>query len=106
MEQRRTRRFQLSLPLAVTRAGAERIALAGFTKNISSSGVLFTTVTQPDLGGAIEYNIKLNDNGPQPVSLRCIGKVLRSERTHNGHAEENLAYQTAVTLERYEFVKT
>ena len=106
MEQRRTRRFQLSLPLAVTRTGTERVALAGFTKNISSNGVLFTSVAQPDLGGPIEYIIKLNDNGPQPVSLRCIGKVIRSERMHNGHAEENLAYQTAATLERYEFVKT
>ncbi len=106
MEQRRTRRFQLSLPLAVTRTGAERVALAGFTKNISSCGVLFTSVAQPDPGGAIEYIIKLNDNGPQPVSLRCIGKVIRSERMVNGHAEENLAYQIAATLERYEFVKS
>src|SRR5690349_22410137 len=105
MEHRRTRRFQLSLPMAVTRAGAEHIDLAGYTKNISSSGVLFTTEAQPDLGGAIEYTIRLNNEGPQPVSLRCIGKIIRSERMHNGHAEGHLAYQIAVTLERYEFVR-
>ena len=105
MEQRRTRRFQLSLPVAVTRTGAERVALAGLTKNISSSGVLFTSEADPDLGGAIEYTINLNNEGPQPVSLRCIGKVIRAERLHNGHVEGNLAYQIAVTLERYEFVR-
>jgi hypothetical protein len=77
--------------------------MAGFTKNISSCGVLFTTGKEPDLGGPIEYIITLNHDGPQPVNLRCVGKVLRSERTH--FAEEPKAYQIAATLERYEFVR-
>ena len=102
MEQRRTRRFQLALPLAITRTGAERVAFAGQTKNISSSGVLFTAGAEADLGGPIEYVIKLNDDGPQPVNIRCIGKVLRSERV-NGAIERG--YQIAATLERYEFVR-
>jgi len=51
-----------------------------------------------------EYTIKLNQEGPQPVSLRCIGKVIRSERLQNGHPEHT-KYQIAVTLERYEFVR-
>ena len=102
MEQRRTRRFKLQLPLSITRAGAERVAFNGLTRNISSSGVLFTTEREPDLGGPIEYIITLNHEGPQPVNLRCIGKVLRAER-----AESNAdpAYQIAATLERYEFIR-
>jgi len=104
MEHRRTRRFQLSLPLAVTRAGAEHVDLTGFTKNISSTGVLFTTEAPSDLGGPLEYTIKLNNEGPQPVSLRCVGKVIRSERLQNGRPD-HLTYQVAVTLERYEFVR-
>ncbi|MBZ5585916.1 MAG: PilZ domain-containing protein [Acidobacteriia bacterium] len=104
MEQRRTRRFKLQLPLAVTRAGTERMTVAGLTKNISSTGVLFTTGRGADLGGPIEYIITLNHDGVRPVSLRCIGKVLRAERI-----EENGAgipgYQVAATLERYEFVR-
>jgi PilZ domain-containing protein len=104
MEHRRTRRFQLSLPVSVTRAGAERVDLAGYTKNISSSGVLFTTEAQPDLGGPIEYTIRLSNEGPNPVSLRCIGKVMRAERAHNGRPE-HILYQIAATLERYEFVR-
>jgi len=104
MEQRRTRRFKLQLPLAVTRSGADRVTAAGFTHNISSSGVLFTAERAPDLGGPIEYVITLNQDGVQAVNLRCIGKVLRSERTANGR-EDYPAYQVAATLERYEFVR-
>src|SRR5579872_1423426 len=106
MEQRRTRRFQLELPLSIIRAGAERVTMAGFTKNISSCGVLFTTGKEPDLGGPIEYIITLNHDGPQPVNLRCIGKVLRSERMDAlAEMPEPQAYQIAATLERYEFVR-
>ncbi len=104
MEQRRTRRFNLQLPLSVTRSGAERVALNGLTSNISSSGVLFTTEREPDLGGPIEYVITLNSDSSQAVNLRCIGKVLRAERSHRDtHAGSG--YQIAATLERYEFVR-
>ncbi len=105
MEQRRTRRFQLELPLSIVRAGAERITLAGWTKNISSCGVLFTTGKEPDLGGPIEYIITLNHEGPQPVNLRCVGKVLRAERTHVSADQGSKGFQIAATLERYEFVR-
>lgn len=103
MEQRRTRRFKLQLPLSITRSGAERITLAGQTKNISSSGVLFTLERAPDPGGAIEYVITLNQAGLQPVTLRCMGKVLRAEPAiPNGHSS---SFQVAATLERYEFLR-
>jgi hypothetical protein len=102
MEQRRTRRFKLHLPLSITRAGAERVIAAGYTRNISSSGVLFTAEREPDLGGAIEYVITLNHDNSQTVNLRCVGKVLRTERAQ---ADPGSAYQIAATLERYEFVR-
>lgn len=106
MEQRRTRRFTLQLPLSITRTGAERVAVPGRTKNISSTGVLFTTDAAPDLnGGSIEYIITLNHEGPQTVNLRCIGKVLRCEPDVAAFPETSLAYKVAATLERYEFVR-
>jgi hypothetical protein len=98
MEQRRTRRFKLQLPLSITRTGVERGAFPCITRNISSSGVLFTSEIEPDLGGPIEYIIRLNHDGSQSVNLRCIGKVLRSERL-------DANFQIAATLERYEFVR-
>ncbi len=104
MEQRRNRRFQLQLPVAVTRAGTERVSLSGFTKNISSTGVLFTSSIPADLGGPIEYVITLQETGPRPVGLRCVGKVVRSERIPaNGDAHRE--FEIAATLERYEFVR-
>ena len=94
----------MELPLSVTRAGAAHVTLPGTTKNISSSGVLFTTTGQPDLGGPIEYLITLYLNGVSPLTLRCMGKVLRSERIAiNG--DDRRRYQIAATLERYEFVR-
>ena len=104
MEQRRTRRFQLQLPLSVTRAGAERVTLAGLTRNISSTGVLFTSEREPDLGGPIEYVITLNQLAGHVVNLRCVGKVVRSERLDMSPVEST-AFQVAATLERYEFIR-
>jgi hypothetical protein len=103
MEQRRNRRFTLQLPLSITRTGAERVHGAGLTKNISSTGVLFTADREPDLGGPIEYIIVLNHEGAQSVSLRCVGKVLRAERLLA--SADASSYQVAATLERYEFVR-
>ncbi|HWC95169.1 MAG TPA: PilZ domain-containing protein [Candidatus Sulfopaludibacter sp.] len=104
MEQRRTRRFKLQLPLSITRSGAERVTFAGLTSNISSSGVLFTTEREPDMAGPIEYIITLTSEGAQSVNLRCIGKILRAESA-DAHDDAAKAYQIAATLERYEFVR-
>ena len=106
MEQRRTRRFTLQLPLAITRSGTERVALAGITKNISSNGVLFASDREPDLGGPIEYIITLNHQGSHPVNLRCVGKVVRAEKVEGNPLSVPFTYQIAATLERYEFVRT
>jgi hypothetical protein len=103
MEQRRTRRFKLQLPLSIVRSGAERFVTNGRTQNISSCGVLFTSEREPDLGGPIEYVITLTHEGSQPVSLRCMGKVLRSEPSYV--PGDSVGYRVAATLERYEFVR-
>jgi len=103
MEQRRTQRFTLQLPLSITRSGAERVTVPGLTKNISSTGVLFTSARQPDLGGPIEYVITLQPESPQSVNIRCVGKVVRAERLDRGPVESS--FQVAATLERYEFVR-
>lgn len=103
VEQRRTRRFKLQLPVAVTRSGTERVMQSGLTKNISSGGVLFTSEKEPDLGGSIEYVINLSGSPDQGVSLRCIGKVVRYAKTSDS-AEP--VFDVAATLERYEFVRS
>ena len=105
MEQRRTRRFQLELPLSIIRSGATRVDVAGCTNNISSGGVLFSTEAEPDFAGPIEYVITLTRDGQQVVSLRCMGRIVRADREEPGLDETPPAYRIAATLERYEFVR-
>ena len=95
----------MELPVSITRTGSMRVTLAGRTKNISSAGVLFTAGREPDLGGSIEYVITLNREGPQPVQIRCVGKVLRAGPSEVIEDNGRPAYEIAATLERYEFVR-
>jgi hypothetical protein len=105
MEQRRTRRFQLQLPLSIIRSGAIRVEFAGCTNNISSGGVLFSTEGQPDFASPIEYVITLARDDQQVVNLRCMGRIVRADREEPGRDEASQAYRIAATLERYEFVR-
>src|SRR6476619_6190896 len=93
----------MELPLAITRTGAKHVTLPGFTNNISPTGFLFTTGVQPDLGGPIEYIITLSLDGPRPVNLKCMGKVLRYEDLHV--TDQAQSFAVAATLERYEFLR-
>lgn len=103
IEQRRTKRFELNLPVEVVRAGANRVSHVGLTRNISSGGVLFTSANRIDIGGPVEYVITLSSGQTGEVNLRCMGKVLRIEESTNGAAE---AYVVAASLERYEFLRS
>jgi PilZ domain-containing protein len=95
IEQRKNQRFELKLPFEILRAGAKA---KGETRNLSSSGVLFTSVTPVEIGEPIEYLITLpkTPGSRADVRLRCVGKVLRGQPGST----------FAATLERYEFVRS
>jgi PilZ domain len=103
MERRRSRRFSLTLPLAITRRGSEQVMQLGITKNLSSGGVMFTAQKEPEVGGSIEYVITLHELSEQSVRLRCAGKTLRYNRLRESAQP---AFEIAATLERYEFVRS
>jgi hypothetical protein len=94
-EQRRAQRFELKLPVEVVRAGSVPVGTRGETCNLSSAGVLFSAELPVEVGEPIEYVITLPvvRNGDESVRLRCVGKVVRNERS-----------TAAATLERYEFI--
>jgi hypothetical protein len=92
--------------MSVTRFGGERMTLPGVTLNISSSGVLFESESEPDLGGPIEYTIVLNREGTDAVCLRCMGKVIRTGKMEAPAHEPAANFEVAATLERYEFVRS
>jgi PilZ domain len=94
-EQRKNQRFDLKLPFEIIRTGTNKVV--GETKNVSSSGVLFTSDTSMAVGEPIEYLITFpkSVNSRSEVRLRCVGTVLR----------EDAESKFAATLERYEFVR-
>ena len=95
-EQRKNQRFDLKLPFEIIRAGTNT-KVVGETKNVSSSGVLFTSDKSIEVGEPIEYLITFPKpaNSRSEVRLRCVGTVLR----------EDPKLKFAATLERYEFVR-
>jgi len=101
LEQRRTQRYRLQLPLQIVQLGNQRVNRTEKTRDISSGGVCFVSPTDVEVGGRIEYLITLSGNNP-PVRIRCLGKVLRSLPPAKAEAPH---YEVAVTMERYQFVR-
>ncbi|MEO8662722.1 MAG: PilZ domain-containing protein [Bryobacteraceae bacterium] len=97
-EQRKSKRFELKLPVELVKTGSKPIIGMGETRNLSSGGVLFVSETQVEVGSPIEYIISLPSSSGRlgEIRLRCMGKVLRREEAMRA---------VAVTLERYEFVR-
>ncbi len=97
----------MQLPLEVQRAGSQRMARVGRTRNISSGGVLFTFDVPVEVGGVIEYTVNLPGVPGRLLSLRCLGKVLRAEKvTESAPGNPLSSFAIAATLERYEFQRS
>ncbi len=105
IEQRKTKRFDLRLPVEVVRKSFQPVSCSGTTKNLGAGGVLFSVNLDVEVGEPLEYIITFPTHpiDPGTVSLRCLGKVVRLEP--NGSDAPNGAMLVAVTLERYEFVR-
>jgi len=97
-EQRRSKRFELRLPVELVRAGSRRLSHKGETHNLSSGGVLISDPAEPiEIGQPIEYLISLpTGKNIGDVRLRCMGTVVRRDAEHQA---------LAATLQRYEFVR-
>jgi PilZ domain-containing protein len=98
-DQRRNQRFNLRLPFELVRLGAQHICRTGETRNLSSSGVLFTADAEVHVGEPIEFLISL----PTGATLKCLGKVVR---LHPSGARETRKPTVAATVERCEFVRS
>ena len=105
-EQRGAKRFDLRLPIELLRAGALTINHRTETRDMSSTGVKFSSEAQLPVGDAIEYLITLpgsNREGAH-VRIRCLGTVVRMEPNQRRNSKER-PFDIAATLERYEFVR-
>ena len=96
-EQRKARRFELQLPVRLSRVGSRKVLFQGHTRNVSSCGVLFYVPEGTDLviGQSLEYSLDIPTADPsERIKIRCMGKLVRRN-------EEDRTL--AATLERYEF---
>ncbi len=89
----------MQLPLHIMQVGARRVNRTEQTRDISSGGVCFFSGQDVEVGGRIEYLITLSGSNP-PVRIRCLGKVLRSQK----QADAPTPFEVAVTMERYQFM--
>ena len=108
IDQRKSKRFELRLPIELVRSGAAEIGKITETRNVSSGGVLFASESQLPVGERIEYVITLptgRTNGG--VRIHCLGTIIRLETkpTARTARERERPFNVAATLERYEFVR-
>lgn len=76
------------------RSGAEHVSHTALTRNISSGGVLFASDAEIQIGGTIEYVVTLASVRGVDVDVRCIGKIVRHDKSF-----------IAATLDRYQFIR-
>ena len=106
-EQRKTKRFEIQLPLELVRTGSEPVSRSGETRNMSSGGVLFTSEAEMPVGDPIEYLVTLPSAlSGASVRLRCMGKVIRSQGIQTAETAARRPFAIAATLERYEFIRS
>jgi hypothetical protein len=106
IEQRRSKRFDLRLPVEIVRKSFLPVSSLGETANLSAGGVLFSATLDVEVGEPIEYVITFpthSGNGGG-VNLRCLGKVVRLI-PRSSDTESKGSILVAATLERYEFLR-
>jgi hypothetical protein len=95
-EKRRSKRFDLRLPVEVFKIGDRHVKLRLQSRNISSRGVLIEDPgEQLEKGQQVEFYIEL-PTGDESVQVRilCRGAVVRRDRARQC---------SAAMLQRYEF---
>jgi hypothetical protein len=105
-EQRKSKRFDLRLPVEVVRKSSQPVSSIGETRNLSAGGVLFSATVEMQIGEPLEYVITFPSHSIDggSVNLRCLGKVVRVDRENSG-GNGGSSILVGATLERYEFLR-
>ena len=89
-------RFPLSLPVVLSAGEAD---MAGLTRNVSASGVLFALDEDLPVGSDVRFTMRMPRavlGAPQDVLVHCTGRVVRCSTSHNEHL-------AAATIDDYRF---
>jgi hypothetical protein len=81
-EKRSTRRFSLSLPVAVKNKAQQQGEVMSETKNVSARGVFFYMESAPAEGSELEFTLTLPPEITLTEALRihCSGRVVRVDK--------------------------
>jgi len=91
-------RFPLSLPVVLSDGTNE---IAGRTRNISASGVLFALSEDLPVGLDVNFSMRMPRailGAAQDVLVHCKGRVVRCSSSHNEHL-------AAATIDDYRFAE-
>ena len=91
-------RFPLALPVMLSTGEDE---VAGLTKNVSASGVLFALDKDLRVGIDVHFSMRMPHSilgAPQDVLVHCKGRVVRCSSSHNEHL-------AAATIDEYRFAE-
>jgi hypothetical protein len=91
-------RFPLSLAVMLS-TGEEDVA--GKTRNVSASGVLFDLDRSLPVGIDVRFSMRMPHlvlGAPQDVLVHCKGRVVRCSSSHNEHL-------AAATIDEYRFAE-
>ena len=92
----------MTLPVAVKAEEVIAEEATVSTRDISSSGVYFNFDSELEVGTTLEFVLTLPEETTRgiPVQLKCMGKVVRVDRSG-----ETSSVGIAATIERYEFMR-
>ena len=91
-------RFPLSLPVVLSTGESE---IAGLTRNISASGVLFALDKALQVGLDVRFSLRMPHailGAAHDVLVHCKGRVVRCSTSHNEHL-------AAATIDDYQFAE-
>jgi hypothetical protein len=99
MERRRRTRQVIALPIEVLEAGGIQLGWTATTRDISFGGVCFTYADPLPVGQRLTYIVTLSQ-GDNPVRISCSGLIVRCTPK-----PDQSVFETAVTMEKYNFVQ-
>ena len=117
-ERRIARRYELAIPVLVGRAGVSNAAAFsrphGVTRDISTSGLYFTTLKPPSPGTCVELTFTLPRNltGSNDVLVEVVGRVVRVDSRPGKDSEAvsdvpvSPATGVAAHIEKYDIIST
>ena len=102
MEQRRHRRYRVSLPLEVGFNAAGTQTIETSSRDISAKGVYFVVSPGFELGSELEFDIALPRGfcQGQRVQIHCSGKIIRLEPF-----EQPGRFGVAAIIKNYQFTR-